>query len=80
MTDTEITIDIDLKHRAIRSGDRWALMRRNRDGAWDAVETWAGGRRSLFHRLERHGIVPSREAERRLALVPETQGFRERMP
>lgn len=75
---TEVTIDLDRVHRAVRSGDRWAIMKRQPDGSWDSVETWSGGRRSLFHHCERHGIVPSREAETQLATLPESTGFRDR--
>lgn len=77
---TEHTIALDMKHRALRSGDRWALMQRDREGEWQTLETWAGNRRSLFHRLDQRGIVPSRDAEAQLALLPESQGFKERMP
>lgn len=75
---TEITIELDRVHRAIRSGDRWALMKRKPDGTYDSLLVWSGGRRSLFHRCEELGIVPSREAEAQLAVIPETFGFRER--
>ena len=75
---TEITIDLDSVHRAIRSGDRWAVMRRQPDGGWHTLATWAGGRRSLFHWAEKNDVHPSREAEAQLALLPETRGFRER--
>ncbi len=79
MTDTEITIEIDRVHRAVRSGDRWALMKRQPDGSHDSIAVWSGGRRSLFHRLEELGIVPSREAEERLSQLPESTGWRDRM-
>ena len=75
---TEITIALDLKHRAIRSANRWAVQKRLPDGTYDTLATWAGGRRSLFHWMEQHGVVPSRDAEARLAQLPEGTGFRER--
>ncbi|MDQ5918939.1 MAG: hypothetical protein QG660_2054 [Pseudomonadota bacterium] len=75
---TEITIELDRVHTALRSGDRWAICKRLPDGTHDTLETWAGGRRSLFHHCNALGIVPSREAEERLALLPETTGFRDR--
>lgn len=78
MTPTEHVIDLDRMHRAIRSGDRWALQRRQPDGSHDTLETWDGGRRSLYQRLEKRNIVPSRDADLRLARLPEAMGFRER--
>lgn len=77
---TEITVELDRVHRAVRSGDKWAVMKRLPDGTLDTIALWAGGRRSLFHRCQELGIVPSREAEEALALLPETTGFKERMP
>lgn len=78
MSSTEVTIPLDRVHFAIRSGDRWALRKRLPNGELDTLETWAGGRRSLFHHCQSRGIVPSREAEELLALQPETRGFRDR--
>lgn len=78
MTDTERTIPIDAKTTAIRSGNRWAIRRRQPDGSWDTMKTWAGGRRSLLQYLDEQGIVPTRDAEAALAQVPESQGFKER--
>lgn len=78
MTDTETTIDIDAKTRCIRSGNRWAVMRRQPDGSWDCQRTWSGGRRSLLQYLDEQGIAPTRDAEAALALIPESSGFRER--
>ena len=75
---TEITIALDLKTRALRSGNRWAIQKRRPDGTWDMEATWAGGRRSLFHWMEQHGVVPSLDAEARLSTIPESLGFRER--
>lgn len=78
MTDTEITIPIDAKTIALRSGNRWAVRRRQPNGDWDTARTWAGGRRSLLQFLDEQGIVPTRDAETLLAQVPEQQGFKER--
>lgn len=77
-TPTETIITIDRVHRAIRSGDRWAVQRHMPDGTWDALDMWSGGRRSLIQWLDRRRIVPSREAERQLADIPEATGFRDR--
>lgn len=76
---TEVTIDLDRVHRAVRSQDRWAIMKRQPDGSWDSIDVWSGGRRSLFHHCDQHGISPSREAEAVLERLPESVGFRERM-
>jgi len=76
---TEIRVDLDRVHFALRSGDRWAVCKRLPDGSSDTLVAWSGGRRGLFNRLEELGIVPSREAEERLAQLPESTGFRDRM-
>jgi hypothetical protein len=76
---TEHTIPLDRKHTAIRSGDRWAIRRLQTDGSYDTVETWAGGRRSIFSWCERNDVHPSREAEAALDRLPESNGFRDRM-
>ena len=78
MTDTEITIPLDAKTIAIRSGNRWAVHRRQSDGSWDTAKTWAGGRRSLLQYLDEQGIVPTRDAEATLSTIAESSGFRER--
>jgi hypothetical protein len=78
MTDTETTIQIDMKTIAVRSGNRWALRRRQPNGDWDTTRTWSGGRRSLLQYLDEQGIAPTRDAEAQLALIPEASGFRER--
>ena len=75
---TETTIELDRKTRAIRSGSRWAVQRRQPDGSWDLVEAWNGGRRSLVLWCEKHGVYPTREAEAMLSALPEGIGFRER--
>ncbi len=75
---TETRIDLDRLHFALRSGDRWAICKRLPDGSIDTIETWSGGRRSLFHHCDQHGISPSREAEAVLERLPESTGFRDR--
>ncbi len=77
MTD-EVVITIDAKTRVHRSGNRWAVQRRQSDGSWDLAKAWSGGRRSLLQYLDEQGIAPTRDAEAALALLPETSGFRER--
>jgi len=76
---TETTIQLDIKTRAIRSGDRWAVQRLKPNGDWDMIANWAGGRRSLVHWCERNDVHPSRAAETVLATLAESTGFRERM-
>lgn len=78
MTDTEIQIQLDVKHRALRSGSRWAVTRMQPDGSYDLVSAWTGGRRSLLQWLEENKVYPTREAEAQLAVIPESQGFKER--
>ncbi len=75
---TETVILVDAKTKALRSGNRWCVQRRQSDGSWDMARTWTGGRRSLLQYLQEQGIVPTRDAEAALALVPESQGFKER--
>lgn len=74
---TETTIELDRKHRAIRSGDRWAVQRRQPDGSYDLVHAWTGGRRSLVQWCADNEIYPSREAERILDGLSEG-GFKDR--
>lgn len=78
MTDTETTIPLDRKRRAIRSGSKWVVQTLLPDGTWDMTAHWTGGRRSLYHFMEEHGIAPTREAEAQLQLVPENSGFKDR--
>lgn len=78
MTDTEQSVELDRVHRVTRSGERWALQKRQPDGSYNMIEHWQGGRRSLFHHLERLRIVPTREAETIIATWPESTGFKER--
>lgn len=74
---TEVTIQIDARHRAHRSGDRWLIQKANQDGVYDMIDQWAGNRRSLLKYLDDHNIHPTRTAEDQLAALPERQGFRD---
>lgn len=76
--DTEATIDLDRKHRAIRSGNAWVVQQRRPDDSYDMVDHWRGNRRSLLRWCEEHDVHPSRDAEAVLDLLPETDGFTER--
>lgn len=78
MTDTEQTFVLNLKTRAHRSGNRWAIQKLQTDGSWDMTVHWNGGRRSLLAWCEANDVHPSRDAEAALALLPESTGFRER--
>ncbi len=75
---TEIVVVLDAKTKAIRSGQRWAVQKRQPDGSWDMVAAWDGGRRSLFHWMEANGVYPTREAEAILSTISEGRGFVER--
>lgn len=75
---TEVTIPLDRKHRAIRSGSRWAVQQLRPDGSWDMIDAWNGARRSIYPWMAERGIVPQREAEAVLARLPETTGFYDR--
>jgi hypothetical protein len=78
MTDTEITLVLDRKHRALRSGSRWAIQRLQPSGDWDLLSHWNGGRRSLLNWCEANDVHPDRAAEAALERLPESDGFRER--
>ena len=78
MTDTEQTFDLDRKHRALRSGNRWAVLTLKPDGTWDMIAHWQGGRRSVLQWAEANGIAIERATEDALSLIPESSGFRER--
>lgn len=78
MTDTEYTIALDAKTRAIRSANRWAVQRLQSDGSWDMQAHWTGGRRSLIQWCEENDVYPSRKALEQLATMPESTGFRDR--
>ena len=73
-------IPLDRKHSAARSGRDWELFSRDPDGNAVLLERWTGNRRSLFHKMEQYGIVPSREAEQALLAIPEQPSFREDEP
>lgn len=73
-------IALDRKHIAYRREQEWELAKRGEDGVFHTVERWVGNRRSLFHKMESYGIVPSREAEQALLQVPEQPSFREDEP
>lgn len=75
---TDTTIQLDLKHRAIRSGQRWAIQKLQPDGSYDMTAFWDGSRRSLFQWMEQNEVHPSRRAEIELSRLPESAGFRER--
>lgn len=75
---TEIVILIDAKHKALRSGNKWCIQRRQPDGSYDLLKAWTGGRRSLLQFCDEQGIVPTRDAEAALGAIPEASGFRER--
>ncbi len=75
---TERTIDLDRKTRALRSGSRWAVQKLQPDGSWDMVAAWTGGRRSLLKWCEENHVAPTREAEAQLAVIPESDGFKDR--
>lgn len=75
---TDVVIDLDRKHRAIRSGSRWAVQQLKADGSWDMVDAWDGTRRSIYAWMADRRIVPGREAEDVLARLPETTGFYDR--
>lgn len=77
MTDTEQTIDLDKKHRLLRSGARLAIQKLQPDGSWDMIASMQGGARAISRWCEDNGVSPTREAEALIARVPET-GFKER--
>lgn len=72
---TEITIDVDMKVRVIRSDDKWVIQKKQPDGHYDMIDHWTGNRRSLMRWFEDNNVHPSREAERQLALLPERRSF-----
>jgi hypothetical protein len=75
-----IVISLDRKHIAQRYDRTWELAKLEPDGTYTLIERWIGNRRSLFHKMEGYGIVPSREAEQALLLIPEQPSFREDEP
>lgn len=78
MTDTEQTIDLDRKHRAIRSGARIAIQRRKSDGTYDMIASFQGGARAIQRWCQENNVYPTREAETELSRVPE-KGFVDRV-
>ena len=77
MTDTEQTLDLDRKTRAIISGARIAIQRLQTDGKYDMVATLQGGGRTVTRWCEANDVHPSRDAEAVLATLPDV-GFRYR--
>lgn len=76
--DTEQTILLDRKTRAIRSGNRWAVQKLRPNGDWDMVTFWNGSRRSVYQWCEGNDVHPTREAIDAIDALPEMIGFRER--
>lgn len=74
----DVTIVLDKKTRAIRSGSRWAVQRLQPDGSWDMTAHWDGGRRTIYHWMEKNNVHPTREAEAALDALAEGIAFRER--
>lgn len=77
MTDTEQQIQLDKKHRLLRSGARLAIQKLQPDGSYDMVAAFQGGARSIVQWCAANGVYPTREAEAEIARIPE-QGFRDR--
>jgi hypothetical protein len=76
--DTEHQIDLDRKTRALRSGNRWAVLKLQPSGAYDLLTHWDGNRRSLLQWCETNGVFPTRDALAQLDRLPEASGFRDR--
>ena len=77
MTDTEQTINLDRKHRLVRSGARLVIQRLLPTGDYDMVANFQGGARAIARWCEDNGVSPTREAEAEIAKIPEA-GFRDR--
>lgn len=75
-----IVIALDRKHIAQRHDRMWELAKLEPDGTYTLIERWTGNRRSLFHKMQGYGIVPSRAAEQELLSIPEQPAFREDEP
>lgn len=75
-----VQIALDRKHIAYRRDKEWEIAKRGDDGIFHTLERWVGNRRSLFHKMDGYGIVPSREAEQALLSIPEQPSFREDEP
>jgi hypothetical protein len=74
---TEVTFDLDRKHRALVSGARWAVQKLLQTGAWDMISTGQGGGRTILRWCEANDVHPNREAELILGALPDI-GFRDR--
>lgn len=77
MTDTERTIELDRKTKAVISGARIAIQRLQQDGHYDAVAFMQGGGRTIQRWCEANDVHPTRDAEQVLAALPDI-GFRDR--
>lgn len=73
-------IDLDKRHVALRAGQQWWIYRRRPDGWLEKLDSWTGGRRTIFARLEQHGIEPTLAAEQLLDGLTEGATFREDEP
>lgn len=69
------TIQLDRRHRVQRDEDVWMLEASRNDGGHEVIDVWKGNRRSLMRMLEHYGIHPTREAEAKLAAMPERAAF-----
>lgn len=75
------TIFLDRRHKAVRTSMRWDLYERlSATGIWRQLDQVTGPRKTIYILLERHGIIPSREADAQLNLLPERSSFREDTP
>lgn len=77
MADTEQTIDLDRKTRALISGARIAIQRLQQDGKYDAIAFLRGGGRTILRWCSENDVHPSRDAEQILGALPDI-GFRDR--
>lgn len=77
MAETQQTIKLDMKTRAIVSGARIVIQKLKPNGEWDMTDHFTGGARSIMQWAERNGVYPTRDAEQRIAALPEA-GFRDR--
>lgn len=77
MADTEQTVNLDKKTRAVISGARIAIQRLQPDGSYDAVAFLQGGGRTIARWCEANDVHPSRDAEQILGALPDV-GFRDR--
>lgn len=75
-----ISIDLDRLHIARRFRNGWQIARKDDRGVYRTIDEWEGNRHSIEIHLERHGIHPTREAERQLTALPEQPAFRDDPP